>query len=90
MLSVPSDTQGLTNYFEVDAENMQYDEAAMQADIELYGLFSYEDFEDEVPREIFDAVNGQYLKISMSKGLITEDYMAWLIETYSKYFYEGG
>ena len=90
MLSVPSDTQGLTNYFEVDAENMQYDEAAMQADIELYGLFSYEDFKDEVPREIFDAVNGQYLKISMSKGLITEDYMAWLIESYSKYFYEGG
>ena len=90
MLSVPSDTQGLTNYFDVDAETMQYDSTAMQSDIEQYGLFNYEDFADEVPKEIFDAVNGQYLKISMAKGLITEDYMAWLIETYSKYFYEGG
>lgn len=86
MLSVPSDTQGLTNIFEVDKETMKYDQELMQKDIEAYGLMSYEVFENEVPKEIFDAVNGQYLAVSLGKGLTTEDYLKWLIETYSKYF----
>ena len=58
----------------------------MQADIEMYGLFSYEDFADEVPYEIFEAMNGQYLKVSMAKGLMTEEILYRLIATYSKFF----
>jgi hypothetical protein len=86
MLSMPGATQELTNYFVVDGETMRYDTELMQADIELYGLFTYEDFAEEVPYEIFEGMNGQYLKISMAKGLMTEEILYQLITTYSKFF----
>lgn len=85
LLSISNETQGLTNYFEVDAETMTYDAEAMQRDIETYGLADYEDFAELVSREIFDALNGQYISISMAKGLITREEIVLLIELYGEY-----
>ena len=88
MLSMPGGIEGLFNIFEVDSETMKYDESAMQADIEQYGLFTYEEFYEiiPVPIEMFEAVNGQYLKVAISKGLINWETLERLIERYVIYF----
>lgn len=39
-----------------------------------------------VPEVVFDAFNGQYLKVSIGKGLITLAQIAFLIERYSVFF----
>ncbi|MDE7100978.1 MAG: InlB B-repeat-containing protein, partial [Anaeroplasmataceae bacterium] len=64
MLSMPGGIEGLFNIFDVNPETMTYDIDAMTHDIETYGLFSYEEFSEivDIPQEMFDAVNGQYLK----------------------------
>lgn len=88
MLSMPGATTGLINIFEVDPETMTVDREAFEADIAKYGLFTYEEFAAvyDVPEIIFDAFNGQYLKVAMGKGLLTEDMLTQLIERYSKFF----
>ena len=64
---------------------MKYDEASMQMDIELYGLFTYEEFTEYfyLPEEAFEAFNGQYLKVAIGKGLITMDELSQLYNRYS-------
>ena len=71
----------LFNYFEV-GENMMFDEAKMQADIEKYGLYTYEDFADYLTYEQFVAFNVQYFKIAVGKGLYTYEGILDLIATY--------
>ena len=84
-LSMPGGINGLFNYFDVDLNNMKYDQDKMNSDIETYGLFSYEDFEDLITEEMFDALNIKYLKISIGKGLINLDYIYYLANRYSSY-----
>ena len=88
MLSMPGATAGLINIFDVDAETMTIDEEAYLADIEEYGLFTYDEFSAlyPVPEEIFEAFAGQYLKVAIGKGLLTEDMIVSLIQRYSKFF----
>lgn len=88
MLSMPGATTGLINIFEVDPDTMTIDEEQYLADIETYGLFTYEEFAAlyPVPEEIFDAFGGQYLKVAMGKGLLTEDMISILINRYSEFF----
>ena len=40
----------------------------------------------DVPEEIFNAFNGKYLKVSIGKGLITEEQIGALIERYAEFF----
>lgn len=58
------------------------------ADDEDYGLFTYEELSEQfdVPEEIFNAVNGQYLKVSIGKGLIALQDIAALVARYAEYF----
>ena len=79
---------GLFNIFEVDSETMMYDAESMAADIDEYGLFTYEEFYEmyQIPEAIFEAVNGQYLKVSIGKGLITYEQIGELIDLYSGLF----
>lgn len=86
MLSMPGSTKGLINIFDVDAQIMRYDEAAMRADIERYGLFTYEDFADIISEPVFEAFNVAYLKVSMGKGLITWEDIFSLVARFSEYF----
>lgn len=90
MLSMPGATEGLINIFEVDSTTMQYDQEAFQADIQTYGLFTYEEFSEiiPIPEVIFEAFNGQYLKVSIGKGLITLEGLFALIERYADFFME--
>ena len=61
---------------------MKYDEEAMAADIERYGLYTYEDWSDYLTYEQFLAYNVQYLKVSVGKGLITEEGLIALIDRF--------
>lgn len=87
MLSMPGGIEGMFNIFEVDEETMKYDEAQMQADIAQYGLFTYEEFAQIVPvtEDVFEAFNGQYMKVAIGKGLITETRLLGLAQRYAEY-----
>lgn len=63
--------QGFVNIFDYEEGSMKYDEAKMQADIEKYGLFTYEDFKDLIPEELFEASVWRYFKIAIGKGNLT-------------------
>ena len=73
----------LFDFFEV-GDDMVYDAAKMQADIEKYGLYSYEDFEDYLTYEQFVALNVQYMKITVEKGQFTYEGILNLINMYLK------
>ena len=88
MLSMPGATEGFINIFDVDTTLMRYDTAQMAADIQTYGLYTYEEFNAVIPLPelVFDAFCGQYLKVSIGKGLITLQEIAALLERYSGFF----
>ncbi len=88
MLSMPGATEGLINIFEVDRETMKINEEAMKADIEKYGLYTYEEFAEimPIPEEVFNAFNGQYLKVSIGKGLISVEELMELFKKYADFF----
>lgn len=88
MLSIPGGINGLFNIFEVDAETMKFDAEAMEADVEIYGLYTYEELNSIVPMQeiMFDAVNGQYLKVAIGKGIITIEQISELVERYGRLF----
>ncbi len=69
-LAMSDEIEGLFNYFDYD-ENMKFDEAKMQEDIENYGLVPYEMFKDFCSEEEFEVFNCKYLGISIEKGLTT-------------------
>lgn len=83
MLSVTDDIKGLYNIFALD-EDMKYDAKKMEEDIQKYGLFSYEDWKDFVSEEEFAAFNGAFLKVSIGKGLVTQDEIVGYIEKFLK------
>lgn len=88
MLSMPGGIDGFMNIFEVDGETMTVNQTAYLTDIEEYGLFTYEEFYKlyQIPEEIFNAFNGQYLKIALGKGLVTYEEIGDLIERYNEFF----
>ena len=61
---------------------MKFDEEKMQADIEKYGLYTYEDFDHVLTYEQFVAFNVQYFKIAVGKGEYTYEGILALIDTY--------
>lgn len=68
-------------FFEI-GEDMKYDAEAKQADIEKYGLYTYEEFANLLTVEQFEVLNIAEMKVAVGKGLITMDEILWLIVTY--------
>ena len=88
LLSMPSfnfGVRGFINIFEY-GEDLKYDEEKMQADIEEYGLFTYDDFKDYMSYEDFCKAPITYFKISIAKGYLTYEE----IELTLQYLYENG
>ncbi len=82
LYSMPGGIKGLFNMFEY-ADDLTYDRDLMAADIERYGVYTYEDFKDYIPYEIFEYMfPTKYFKVSVEKGLITYDEILALIEKY--------
>lgn len=88
MLSMPGATEGFINIFDVDTTLMQYEAEQMAEDIQMYGLYTYEEFNAIIPLPelVFNAFNGQYLKVSIGKELITLNEIAALLERYAIFF----
>ena len=82
LLSMPGGIEGLFNIFEYDT-NLQYNKELMQQDIDTYGLFTYDDFKDLVPIEIYNAFPAQYFKVAMGKNLLTWEQLNYYIERYA-------
>ena len=84
MLSMPGNTEGLINIFDVNSEQLAYDTDQMRDDIELYGLYTYEEFNSIMPVSeiLFNAFNGQYLKVAIGKGIIDWERIKDLISRY--------
>lgn len=77
MLACSDTLVGFSNTFEFDA--LVYDIEQMDNDIATYGLYSYDEWSQYVTYEEFIAFNGQYFKIAIAKGLITEEELFSLI-----------
>lgn len=65
--------------FEEVGEGLKFDAEKLSSDIAEYGLYSYDEWKDYVTLEEFNAFNGQYMKIIVGKGLITEEQLKALI-----------
>lgn len=74
MPTFPNDIKGLYNIFELD-NDMKYDAESKANDIYKYGLFTYEEFIKiiYISKEAFNVSPAIYLKVSLGKGLITEE-----------------
>ncbi len=73
LLTMPSfnyNVQGMINIFEY-GEGLKYDEEKMQADIEKYGLFTYEEFADLIPYDVWQKAPIAYFKVAIGKGNLT-------------------
>jgi hypothetical protein len=81
LFSMPGGITGLFNMFEF-GEGLVYDESMMQADIEEYGLYTYEDFAEYLPYEVYAAFPAPQLKVSVGKGMITFEEILGYIEKY--------
>lgn len=88
MLSMPGNTEGFVNIFEVDADTMKVNEELYLEDIEQYGLYTYEEFTQiiQIPESVFDAFNGQYLKVAIGKGYLDVERLRALVNRYSIFF----
>ena len=73
----------LFNYFAV-GEDMKFDAEQMNADIAMYGLYTYADFAEYLTYEQFVAFNVQYFKIAVEKGDYTYEGILALIDEYLK------
>jgi len=81
MLSIPGGIDGIFNMFEYDSD-LNYDAEQMKADIEKYGLYTYEDFAEYIPEEVYNMFQAQYFKIAVGKGHITFEKIVAYIEHY--------
>lgn len=88
MLSIPGGILGLFNYLSIDSATMTINHTALSKDIEQYGLFTYEEFSKlvSITPEVFDAFNGQYLRIAIGKGMITVEEIQTLLNKYARFF----
>ena len=80
-LSVTHVLVDVINSFDFD-ENMMYDQAKMLADIETYGLYDFSEWEEYCDYSVFEQYNIPVMKVGISKGLYTKEYIIGLINTY--------
>lgn len=83
MPSMPNSVNGLFNIFELD-DDMKYNVELKEVDIAMYGIFTYEEFNEyigyEISYEAYLASPAIYLKVSVGKGLITQKEIIMIIE----------
>ena len=85
MLSMTTVITGVYDYFEYDRD-LRWNEEAMKRDIETYGLYTYDDWKSYTSFKVFTDFNFRYFRVSIGKGLMTEEtvigYIEWLNSCY--------
>ena len=80
-LSVTHVLVDIINTFDF-GDNLMYDQEKMMADIETYGLYTYDEWEEYCDISVFDEYNIPVMHIGVCKGLYTKEYIISLINTY--------
>lgn len=80
-INITDDIAGLYNYFETD-RNLIINYSLMEEDIKKYGLYSYDEWKDWFTELEFELFNIKYLKVSVGKGLLTEDKIKEYVNEY--------
>jgi hypothetical protein len=80
-LSVTHVLADIINTFDF-GENLTYHAGKMQVDIAKYGLYTYDEWSDYCDISVFEQYNIPVMKIGVSKGLYSKDYIIHLINTY--------
>ena len=63
-------------------EDLNYDYEKMIADIEFYGLYGYDEWKEYCDISVYEQYNISVMKVGISKGLYTKEYIIGLINTY--------
>ncbi len=73
LLTMPSFNFGVTGFINIFdyEEDLSYDDEKMAADIEKYGLFTYDDFSNVMSLEDYNKTPMPYFKVSIGKGYLT-------------------
>lgn len=71
----------MADLFEYD-DDMKIDEKALSADVEKYGLFTYEDFKEYVSKEEYELFPFAYYKPAILKGEYTFEELLHILELY--------
>jgi len=81
----PAEVEGSPKYLMpyVIGERMKYDESAMQADIDTYGLYTYDEFAEYCTYEQFVAFGLENFKVSVAKGYITFEDIIYLLNIHT-------
>ena len=87
-LTMSPNLAGTHSYIEID-EDMKMNVETFKNDIRKYGLYSYEDWADMVPYEIFDGFNMKYFKIPIGKKKMTYNDVLKYIEMYKEFLNDG-
>lgn len=89
LLSYDTKLFGTYNYFTYD-ENMKYVSEDMARDLALYGEYTYADWSAYLNEDTYNAFNFKYFKVSIAKGLMTEEELIGYIEWLAELVKEGG
>lgn len=82
MFSITPPATNQLAFFEI-GNDMQYDAQKKQADIDKYGLYTYEEVAHLMTEEQFEAFCFAEIKIAVGKGLITFDELLALLASYT-------
>ena len=80
-LSVTHVLVGVINTFDFGTD-LVYDRDKMQEDIATYGLYTYDEWAQYCDISVFEQYNIPVMKVGISKGLYTREYIIGLINTY--------
>ena len=61
---------------------MKYDQEKMMEDINKYGLYEYDEWSEYCDIKVFEEYNIPVMKVGISKGLYTKEYIISLINTF--------
>lgn len=86
LLNIPDDLEGVFDAFEYSGidGNLRIDSEAFASNVEKYGLFTYDDVKEVMPRYIFDKFNFAYFKTFLGMGVITAEKINQLLMTYAE------
>ena len=62
--------------------DLKYDAEKMQSDIAEYGLYDYAEWREYCEVSVFEQYNIPVMKVGISKGLYSKEYIIGLINTY--------
>ena len=77
--------QGTNSYFKLN-KNHTINKKSFKSDIRKYGLFDYNEWSSIMSKDLFEAFNIKYFKISFAKGLANKETICNYVEYLNSLF----